>query len=85
MHSVAARYVRKSQSCPRCDDRPSLPEPQPSYAYLLGLYLGDGYISKTHRDGVFVLRIFCADAWPGLLKECKEAMLSIRPGNKVSA
>jgi hypothetical protein len=29
---------------PLCDD-PALPEPRADYAYLLGLYLGDGCIS----------------------------------------
>jgi hypothetical protein len=56
MHSVAARYVRKSQSCPRCDDRPSLPEPQPSYAYLLGLYLSAD-IRDLFTDALDSLRI----------------------------
>jgi len=31
--------------CPRCGDEPVLPEPRADYAYLLGLYLGDGCIS----------------------------------------
>ena len=32
--------------------------PQPSYAYLLGAYLGDGYIVLTRR-GVYRLRVAC--------------------------
>jgi hypothetical protein len=31
--------------CPRCAPSPVPPEPQADYAYLLGLYLGDGCIS----------------------------------------
>lgn len=62
---------------------PSLPEPQDRYSYLLGLYLGDGCISKTRREGVYILRIACADAWPGLLEECKRAMRAVMPDNKV--
>jgi len=31
--------------CPRCSVEPALPEPCADYAYLLGLYLGDGCIS----------------------------------------
>ncbi len=42
----------------RTDHIPSGP-----YAYLLGLYLGDGYIA-THRRGVYRLRITCCDAIP---------------------
>jgi hypothetical protein len=72
--------------CPRCADRPCLPEPHADYAYLLGLYLGDGCISRAGaRDKeVWKQRIMCADAWPGLIGECERAMQSIRPSNKVS-
>lgn len=59
--------------CPRCAEIPSLPEPARDYAYLLGLYLGDGCISANGppERGIWVLRIACADVWPGLLAECK--------------
>jgi hypothetical protein len=71
--------------CPRCADSPWLPEPRRDYAYLLGLYLGDGCISVSGdpAKGVWALRIACADAWPGLVAECKRAMAAVRPGNKV--
>jgi hypothetical protein len=71
--------------CVRCAPVPGLPEPQWHYAYLLGLYLGDGTISVggDPAKGVWVLRIFCADAWPGLLAECRATMGAIAPGNKV--
>ncbi len=71
--------------CPRCASSPMLPEPQADYAYLLGLYLGDGCISLAGaRDKqVWKLRIMCADAWPGLLLECERAMSAVRPGSKV--
>ena len=61
-------------------------EPQRDYAYLLGLYLGDGCISRQGpaKKGVWKLRIVCADAWPGLKEECKQAMLAIRPDNFVT-
>jgi hypothetical protein len=78
--------LRVPVACPRCAAPPELPEPQWEYAYLLGLYLGDGYISAggDPAKGVWVLRIFCADAWPGLRAECEAAMSAIRPANKVS-
>ncbi len=71
--------------CPRCAEIPSLPEPTRDYAYLLGLYLGDGCISANGAlaRGIWVLRIACADAWPGLLEECRQAVKAIRPDNKV--
>ena len=69
----------------RCAQEPGLPEPHWEYAYLLGLYLGDGCISVAGdpAKGVWVLRIACADAWPGLRAECQDAMSAIRPSNKV--
>ena len=72
-------------SCPRCTDNPTLPEPPADYAYLLGLYLGDGCISVAGdpAKGVWKLRVICCDAWPGLIGECARAMGVVRPGNKV--
>lgn len=61
----------------------ALPEPLPDYAYLLGLYLGDGCISKGPKPGIWIMRIACSNTWPGLQEECKRALLAIRPTNKV--
>ncbi|MFJ8196139.1 transcriptional regulator [Streptomyces sp. NPDC096152] len=63
------------------------PEPGPpaddcAYAYLLGLYLGDGCISPHPRSGYY-LRIACADAWPGLLQQCREAIPNVLSGARV--
>jgi hypothetical protein len=71
--------------CPRRGDDPVLPEPRADYAYLLGLYLGDGCISVggDRAKGVWRLRIMCADAWPGLVQECVRALQSVRPAGKV--
>ena len=66
--------------CPRCAPSPTPPKPQADYAYLLGLYLGDGCISRasTRDKDVWKLRIACADAWPGLRRECERAMIAVR-------
>jgi hypothetical protein len=71
--------------CPRCCSPPALPEPIHAYAYLLGLYLGDGCISVSGNPAkkIWALRIMCADAWPGLVTECAAAILAIRPDNKI--
>ncbi|MBX9393300.1 helix-turn-helix domain containing protein [Streptomyces sp. TRM72054] len=70
----------------RLEPLPRLPPPDPgppadecAYAYLLGLYLGDGCISAHPRSGHY-LRIVCANAWPGLIQECREAISKVRPG-----
>ncbi|BDH04313.1 helix-turn-helix domain-containing protein [Streptomyces seoulensis] len=68
--------------CPRCQNVPGPPRNPAAYAYLLGLYLGDGCVSPMKR-GVHSLRIACADAWPGLMDACAEAMRAVMPGNKV--
>ncbi len=43
-----------------------------AYAYLLGLYLGDGHLLMTQR--VPLLRVFCATEYPGIIAECRAAM-----------
>ncbi|MFD0354781.1 transcriptional regulator [Streptomyces sp. NPDC127110] len=68
---------RMNQSAP-C----SGPSDATAYAYLLGLYLGDGCISPHPRGG-HCLRIACADAWPGLIELCRAAILAVRPTDKV--
>lgn len=74
----------RAEPCPRCAATPAAVEPAATYAYLLGLYLGDGCISAaTHGRGVHTLRIACADSWPGLIDACAEAVRLVRPSNKV--
>ncbi|MYV52541.1 helix-turn-helix domain-containing protein [Streptomyces sp. SID3212] len=53
-----------------------------AYAYLLGLYLGDGCISP-HPHGGYHLRIACADARPGLIELCRRAITTVQPGARV--
>jgi hypothetical protein len=61
-------------------DPASLPESQ--YTYLLGLYLGDGCLSKMRRD-VYRLRIKMDARYPGVIAECVEAMQAVMPTNRV--
>ncbi len=44
-----------------------------SYAYLLGMYLGDGHITMGRR-GTRFLSISCANDWPGVMTEVDSAM-----------
>jgi hypothetical protein len=62
-------------SCPRCDGRPL---DEPAYSYLLGLYLGDGCLTRGRRD-VFALSIACGKAWPGLMADAKNAVSAVMP------
>ncbi|WTW94365.1 transcriptional regulator [Streptomycetaceae bacterium NBC_01309] len=73
---------KKPSTCIRCTGIPQPPAPPDQYAYLLGLYLGDGCIS-SYRKGVYGLRIACCNGWPGLMDECEAAILALRPGTKV--
>jgi hypothetical protein len=43
--------------------------------YPLGLYLGDGHLVTSAK--VPVLRVACADKWPGLIEQCEAAMLAV--------
>ena len=71
--------ARKSPpTCPRCHGR-ALDET--AYAYLLGLYLGDGHITQGPRS--YVLWLACADAWPGLLQQARQAMALAMPSSAV--
>ncbi len=56
-------------------------EIQQAYAYLLGMYLGDGYIVRNNR--VYFLRIFCATAYPDIINSCSNAIQKILPHNKI--
>lgn len=70
--------TRVSLLCPLCDKRPL---DSPAYAYLLGLYLGDGHISHYAKHKVPSLIISCDDAWPGLQDAAEDALRSVFPHN----
>jgi len=65
--------------CPRCTNGKP---PSSPYAHLLGLYLGDGCLSK-HRKAVYALRIACDDAYPRLIEEAGAAIRAVHPGRPV--
>jgi len=72
-------------SCARCgSDRHRFDHLSTAYSYLLGLYLGDGCISKHPRE-VFRLRIALDVKYPGIVEECVAAMQAVVPWNKVHA
>ncbi|MFI9160772.1 helix-turn-helix domain-containing protein [Kitasatospora aureofaciens] len=71
---------RKRSSCMHCygDELD-----RSAYAYLLGLYLGDGHIllSNEYRR-TQSLQITCDDKWPGVMDSVEQAMRQVLPKNK---
>ena len=65
-------------SCPRCNPDAELDDA--AYVYLLGLYLGDGCISKQPKD-VWRLRIVQTAKYTDHLAECAVAMHAVLPNN----
>ncbi len=78
------RRANSRQACLRCGapehDFSSLP--RQSYAYLLGMYLGDGDVSQYPRTQR--LRISLDMRWPGIIASCAEAMKAVFPENRVA-
>ena len=67
---------------------PGEPHPFPAlvsyaYAYLLGLYLGDGWIA-THRRQVFRLRIYLDRRYPLIIAECEAAVSIVMPESRTA-
>jgi hypothetical protein len=70
---------RSVRHCPRCDGDAL---DGTAYAYLLGLYLGDGCITRGRR-GVYALDIACCNDWPGLMDAAQAAMSAVMPTSSV--
>lgn len=51
------------------------------YSYVLGMYLGDGYIARSRR-GVWRLRVVLDTRYPGIIEECCHAMEAVMPGRR---
>ena len=54
---------------------------QKAYAYLLGIYLGDGSISTVRK--VYRLRVTLDKHYPIIIQTCSEAIQQILPDNQV--
>ncbi|MEU3020348.1 helix-turn-helix transcriptional regulator [Nocardiopsis sp. NPDC007018] len=70
-----AKDAERTAYCPKCGEGTLDPL---AYSYLLGLYLGDGYIGAVSK-GVHYLSIICSDTWPGLKVECETALARVYP------
>jgi hypothetical protein len=71
----------RPRPCPQCDGRALEGD---AYAHLLGLYLGDGFITRMRRD-VYKLAIYCDLAYEGLMDEAMDSMYRVNPGMSVNA
>ena len=67
---------QRSPYCPACHD---VPLAEKAYAYLLGLYLGDGCITKAPTHRAYTLTIACCNTWPGLMDAAEEAFYNVAP------
>jgi hypothetical protein len=56
--------------------------PAKTYSYLLGLYLGDGCISRHRR--VWRLRIVLDSKYPQIIERCREAIDVLMPGQRAA-
>jgi hypothetical protein len=68
--------------CPVCGNAVRL-DPE-TYAYLLGLYLGDGHIVECPRR-VFRLSIYLDARYPGIVAEAREAMTGVRLQGRIGS
>jgi len=74
------RRAGADETCPICG---TTPIDAREYAYLLGLYLGDGCLSE-HRRGVYRLRISLDARHPRIVDECARSMAAVVRGRRVS-
>ncbi|MED7820548.1 transcriptional regulator [Streptomyces chiangmaiensis] len=74
--------LTRTPPCLRCGDPPGTPEDPAAYAYLLGLYLGDGHIISKPRQ--HYLTIACTASWPGLVDAAEVAMRKVLPQPSVT-
>jgi hypothetical protein len=58
--------------------------PREQYAYLLGLYLGDGWLAAMAR-GSYVLRISLDQRYPGIIASARDAVSAVNPNSVVRA
>ncbi len=76
--TVNGRPRSETMTCPVL---PMPSESESDYAYLLGLYLGDGHIAKMRRT--WVLRIYLDKRQPNIIERCLSAVARVNPYHKV--
>ncbi len=76
-----ARPAILSEHNVRDDTPPDITSlPPREYAYLLGMYLGDGCL--TRNGSSWTLRVTLDEAYPGIVRECEDAVERIARGRR---
>jgi hypothetical protein len=75
---ASRRLVAGGSPCGALHDFSAIPAAP--YCYLLGMYLGDGYISRNRR--VWHLRITVDKKYPAIIRRCREAIDMLMPGQR---
>lgn len=78
---ILARCKSASADCGVDHDFAALPPS--AYCYLLGLYFGDGCVSRRRR--VWALRITLDDKYPGIINRCRDAIDALMPRQHAAA
>jgi hypothetical protein len=78
---VRTGTITRRNDCPFCGNGELNKD---SYAYILGLYLGDGWISNCPR-GVYKLRVSLDERYPGIISECVAAIENLVVGRRMIA
>ena len=74
----------RAGSCERCgSDHDTGALPRPAYAYVLGMYLGDGCLLRQLR-GVWRLEISLDSRYPAIVAECAAAVTEVMSRNRVA-
>jgi hypothetical protein len=77
----AARALAGIPGCERCGEAAHDYRmlPAADYAYVLGMYLGDGCLYRS-KNGTCLLRISLDEAYPGIVASTREAIIAVRGG-----
>jgi hypothetical protein len=80
---LAGARAGATTACPSCGHEAHAFDRLPGheYAYLLGMYLGDGHISRA-GGRCFRLRVTGDAAYPGVAAECADAMRAVMPSSR---
>jgi hypothetical protein len=83
---LEAQQERASKSTPDLvlTDIRENPTVTQAYAYLLGLYLGDGYINLQKNGRSYRIRIALDNRYPGIIDSCTQTIATILPDNIVA-